>query len=271
MKQILLPTDFSDNAFNAILTAIKMQQKEPANFTLLHVYKPDTTNGEKVSDASYIEAINKLEETLATIDKVLDNTKHNFFIIAKPGDLATTIKELIITKDLDLITIGTKGATDAKHVIFGSNTVKVIKSILNCPVLVVPSKYNLQSLHKVVFPTEYAHFFSKGQLNSLIELIKTWRAQIMVLHVAQEFKLSEKQLANKKILKERFSDIHPLFYKVTIKSTVANAITEFTKEQAAEMICLVQYRHTFMEKLTQEPVVKKVGFNAEVPLLILPD
>lgn len=279
MKEILLPTDFSDYALNAILTAIKLQHKIPCHFILLHVYEPNIKN--KLSRqsstrtgmvyVSHNDALNKLEETLDAIVKVSDYAQHTFSVKAAPGYLATVMSELIPKHDLDLIVMGTKGATGAKQVFLGSNAVRVLKKIRNCPILVVPRKFNFQSLKKIVFPTEYAHFFSKGQLIRLIAFAEKWRSQLLVLHVAQEFKLSEQQTANKKILKERLGSIKHSFYKVVIQSTVSIAITEFADEQFADMICLIHYGHTFIEKLTQEPVVKSVGFHTEVPLLILPE
>ena len=280
MKKILLPTDFSGYALNAIFTAIKLQHNNPCHFILLHTYEPDTRNissrqnsarAGTVHDAMRQDSLNKLEETLETISKVSNYDAHTFSVKAKSGDLATVISELIPKHDLDLIVMGTKGATGAKQIFLGSNAVRVLKKVRNCPVLVVPRKFNLQSLRNIVLPTEYAHFFTKNQLDPLVELAETWQSQLLIFHVAQEFKLSDHQIANKKILKERLGRINHSFYKVTIHTTVAEGIIDFANEQGADMICMIHYGHTFMEKLTQEPVVNKVGFKTEIPLLVLPD
>jgi len=265
---------------NAIFTAIKLQHQNPCHFILLHTYEPDTRNissrqnsvrAGTVHDAMRQDSLNKLERTLETISKVSNYDAHTFSVKAKSGDLATVISELIPKHDLDLIVMGTKGATGAKQIFLGSNAVRVLKKVRNCPVLVVPRKFNLQSLRNIVLPTEYAHFFTKNQLDPLVELAETWQSQLLIFHVAQEFKLSDHQIANKKILKERLGRINHSFYKVTIHTTVAEGIIDFANEQGADMICMIHYGHTFMEKLTQEPVVNKVGFKTEIPLLVLPD
>lgn len=280
MKNILIPTDFSDYALNAIFTAIKLHHSTPCSFILLHAYETDIRNiaspqnssrAGVVYDAMHTDAINKLEDTLDMIAKVADDTPHEFSIQAAPGNLSTIIKELVPKHDLDLIIMGTKGASGTKKILLGSNTVRVMKKIRNCPILVIPKKYNFQSLSKIIFPTEYAHFFSKGQLNQLIELAEAWRSQILVFHVAQEFKLSQHQTANKNILKDRLGVIKHEFYNVPIHSTVTTAINDFADEQSAQMICLVHYSHTYIDKLTQEPIVKKIGFQSEIPLLLLPE
>lgn len=217
------------------------------------------------------ESRKELDRTLEEIRKFSGEGDFTFSTISKKGDLATVIEKLVPEYDLDMVVMGTKGATGAKQVFMGSNAVSVIKKIRNCPILAVPQKFNFQSLKRIVFPTEYAHFFSKGELGPLLEMAKHWQSQILVFHVAQEFQLSEQQLANKKVLKERLGELAHTFHKVTISTTVADAITEFAESEKADMIGLVHYTHTFMEKLTQEPVVKRVGFHTKVPLLVLPE
>lgn len=280
MKQILLLTDFSDNALNAIFTALKLHAANSCHFILLHSYEPRTENiaapqssvrTGMIYEALHRESKQKLQESLKVINKVSNNIRHDFKLLSKEGDLTLAIDTLITEHDLDLIVMGTKGATGAKQVFMGSNAVRVIKKIRNCPILAVPRKFNFQFLKKIVFPTEYTHFFSKSELDPLLKLIAPWQTRVLVFHVAQEFHYSDLQKANKNILKERLFEIDLTFHKVTIASTVAKAITDFAEKKAADMICLIHYRHTFMQKLTQEPVVKKVGFHSKVPLLVLPE
>ncbi|MBM1106579.1 universal stress protein [Aurantibacter crassamenti] len=280
MKNILLPTDFSNNALNAIFTAIKLHKSAACKFIIIHAYEPDnrniispqnSTRAGMVYDALHLDALNKLEVTLGDVNSASNQDKHTFSLKAIQGNLASVISELVPKHDIDLIVLGAKGATSAKQIFLGSNTVRVIKNVRNCPILAIPRDFNFQSLKKIVFPTEYAHFFSKNQLNQLIKMAEEWKSQILVFHVAKEFKLSEKQIMHKELLQERLEDIKHSFHNIEIQTTVADAITEFVKAQLADMICLVHYSHTFMEKLTEEPVVKKVGFKTEVPLLVLPE
>lgn len=51
MKRILLPTDFSDNAFNALSYAMQLFEKEKCEFTLLHTYTPVTYNVGTTADS----------------------------------------------------------------------------------------------------------------------------------------------------------------------------------------------------------------------------
>ncbi|RDY58038.1 universal stress protein [Flagellimonas nanhaiensis] len=280
MKNILLLTDFSENAWNAIFMATKLHTDLECKFYLLNTYEPKTQNVagfksssragvvyKSLSEASQAE-LAKAKEYLDTNHK---NSKHSFEVLSVAGDLVETIEQLVSRYDLDAIVMGTKGSTAAKEIFMGSNAVKVLKKVKNCAILVVPEAFNFQKLQLVVFPTEYAHFYPKNVLCPLLQLFRQWKPQINVFHVAQEFKLSELQQANKEVLKKRFGDYPTSFHRVEIRTTVAEAIRQFTEEQKADMIVLTNHSHGFFEGLTQEPVVKKVSFRTQVPLLVLPD
>lgn len=280
MKQILLPTDFSENAWNALFTAIKLYVDFECVFYLLHVYEPKSQNiaGFKSSVRAgevYQSLSDYSEKELKKITTYLKQNhgiqNHTFKTISVKGNLVTVIKELIPKYDIDVIMMGTKGATGAKEIFMGSNTVKVLKAVKNCSLIAVPKTFDFQLMKTIVFPTEYAHFFPKGILKPFLELIDVWKSEIKIFHVAQEFRLSSLQRYNREILKKRLEGYPYSFYKVTIKSTVSKAIRDFSKEQAADLIVLTNYSHTFLERLTQEPVVKKVGFKTSIPLMVLPD
>ncbi len=280
MKNILLPTDFSKNAWNALFTAVKLYRNFECRFYLFHTYQPKDSNlrgfKSSVRAGSVYEAMEEaanaeLTKTVQYLEENHNNPNHLFETLCCQGDLTEGIRKMVSQYDIETIVMGTKGASGAKGIFIGSNTVKVIKSIKNCVLIAVPLEFDFKSLCTTVLPTEYTHFFPKHVLLPLLELVESEQCEIKVFHVAQEFKLSEHQEANKSILKKRLERFNYSFYKVNITTSVAHAIREFSEEQKADLIVLTNYSHTFLEKMTQEPVVTKVAFKTNIPLMVLPD
>jgi nucleotide-binding universal stress UspA family protein len=280
MKRILLPTDFSDSAWNALFTAVKLYAEVPCHFYLLNAYKPDVRNllGNQgkirlgmIYDSLAKQSKGGLQETLDYLAKNHKNDKHNFEKISRSDHLESAVKEIVREKDIDTVIMGTKGATGAKEIFLGSNTVKVIKAIRNRPIIAVPEEHNLQKMEKVAFPTDFTRPFETFELRALVELASLWKSEVMIVQVGQEFSMTDSQNSNKKILQRRLEDIRYSFHRTEFKTKVANAIEDFAKKKEADMISLIHYRHTFMEKLTREPVIKKIAFHADVPLLVLPE
>lgn len=280
MKNVLLLTDFSKDAWNAIFMAVKLYTDMECKFHVVHTYEPKQENitGFKSSTRAGVVYQSLSEASVGQLGEVTDyleenhkNPKHCFAKLSISGGLVETIKDLLPRYDIDTIFMGTKGSTGAKEIFMGSNAVKVIKHIKNCSLVVVPESYDFQRLGSLVFPTEFAHFFPKNVLRPLLKLVKLWNSEVKIFHVAQTFSLLDIQKANKEILKKRFEGHTTSFHSVIIKTTVAEAIRQFAEEEKADLIVLTNYSHDFFDGLTQEPVVKKVTFRTEIPLMVLPD
>lgn len=280
MKRILLPTDFSENAWNALFTAVKLYADVPCHFYLLNTYNPDVRNllGNRgrlrlglIYDSLKQQSDGGLQEVWEYMAKNHKNKNHTFEKISLSEHLETAVKKIVVKYDIDTLIMGTKGATGTKEIFLGSNTVKVIKAIRNRPIIAVPEEHNFLKLDKVVFPTDFTRHFETFELNALIELASIWNTELMIVQIGQEFSMTDRQKSNKNGLERRLQRINYSFHQAEFKKKVANAIESFTKEEEADLIALIHYHRTFMEKLNREPVIKKVAFHTEVPLLVLPE
>ncbi|SHJ35473.1 universal stress protein [Pseudozobellia thermophila] len=280
MKKILLPTDFSNNAWNAIFTAVKLYTDVKCRFYLLHAYEPGALNllGRKGQQRLGVLYDSLSEYSRQELDKVMDyldknhhNPKHSFEPLSKSDTLEEAVEGVIAEKDIDLVCMGTQGATGAKKVFMGSNTVKVLNKINNTPVLVVPDEYDFKRLKSLALPTDFTKKYEKYQLLPLTELASLWNTNVQVVHVAIEFALNDQQLVNQKLLKERLNDLEVTFYNIDFEIDVAHTLEKFAQDIEVDMLALIRYHHSFWEKIIGEPVVKKMTFHAKVPLLVLPE
>ena len=280
MKKILLPTDFSDNAWNAIFTALKIYAQEKCVFLILHAYEPKAMNilGQKsqqrlgvIYDSLEKYSDQELDKILIYLNKNHTNPNHSFKTISKSYTLEECIKELVSAGDLDLIVMGTQGATGAKEIFLGSNTVKVLKQLKNSTVLAVPKDYNFQQLKTLVFPTDYTRIYQKFELLPMTEMVRLWKAKINVIHVGVEFELSTVQKSNMKILEERLAGTDYCLNEVAFEANVESSVEQYVMEIRADLLSILRHQHSFWEKIIGEPVIKKIAFHSKVPVLFLPE
>ena len=120
MKKIILPTDFSVNAWNAISYAMKFFQEETVKFYLLHTYTPvfyrmDYLIGgpaySAIPDIKVDVSLAGLEKTLKDIHQKHPNTNHTVETVSAFNTLTDEINNLVEDKEIDLVVMGTKGAT----------------------------------------------------------------------------------------------------------------------------------------------------------------
>ena len=162
MKNVLLLTDFSKNAQNAIKYGLSLLKGERLNFTILYVRK---VSGYLTGDLMASRATSSVYDSLIKdpkgalqrmIKKLNDDFKdqlYSFESICDHDSFINSVEQVVRSKHIDMIIMGTNGATGAKEVIFGSNTIGIIRNI-NCPVLVVPEGFSYHSIKKVLFVSE---------------------------------------------------------------------------------------------------------------------
>lgn len=279
MKTILLPIDFSNNSWNAVFTAIKLFHKVHCRFLLLHAYEAGLQSvtgdsGEHTMVDIYRslreEAESKMGKALAYVTGEHQDPRHTFEGTCLQGDLVHAIGKTIERHPVDMIVMGTQGATGARRVFMGSNTVRTLKAFRHKPILAVPGEYDLQVLKEVVFPTDYMQAVEPYEFGLFLEMLETWRARLHVVYVSEEAKLSSKQQANKSLLEHHLKDIRTVYEEIPLKDSLSETLSFYAKALHADIVAIVHRKRTFIDALIREPVVKRMAFASEIPILILP-
>lgn len=277
MKRIVLPTDFSDNAYNAIRYAVKLFKEQECTFYLLNTYTPAIYQAEYVihspglvglGDVYAESSITRLEKLQVKIEKEFKNPRHKFMTISAFNIVVDEILETIKHENADLVIMGTQGATGAKEIFLGTHTVHVIKKA-TCPVIAVPSDFDYEKPKEILFPTDYEIDYQIEQLKQLIDIAKTHVSSIEVMHVATGYELTEKQLTNKQKLETIFGKTAHLFHDLPNQSVI-DGINSFQMKKRMNLLAMIQNKHTFLERLFIEPVIKKVGFHVNIPFMVIP-
>lgn len=278
-KKIILPTDFSKNAWNAISYALELFKNEACDFYVVHIY--DETNylldpimvvnhddsALQIARENSENGLAKISQRISFRDEALD---HQFFFLSVEGDLVTVLKDIVEKKDIELIVMGTKGGTDAAQVAYGSNAVKVMEKIRNCPVLAIPPNVLFKEPNEIVFPTSFRTHFKRRELDHLINIAQLTNAPVRILHVQKEDELDEVQQNYKALLSECFDGLDYSFHNLA-DSNVSEALQFFVQSRGSEMIAFINKKHTFFNTIFSQPMVKKLGASTKVPLLAMHD
>jgi len=277
-KRILIPTDFSKNALNATRYALDLYAKLNCEFYFLNVFRLDSYTTDTLiipepGSAQYETAKAESDEGFAKLMDMLmlhqDNPKHTYHTISTFNFLSEAIKQTIANKDIDMVIMGTKGASSNRGVIFGSNTVNTMEKVTECPVLAVPEEVGFSPLKEIVFPTNYKSVFKRKEMKCLIEIAKMQEASIRFLYVNKKPELTETQENNKHLLEDVMETVDHSFH-VLSKKKIAESLTTFVESRDSDMIAFINKRHFFFGSVFSKPLVKEIGYDATVPILALP-
>lgn len=277
MKKILLPTDFSDNSWNAIKYALRLFKDEECIFYLLNTYTPiiyhenyilaNSSQFDLVDDIK-VKSIKGLEDIVNRIKREFNNTKHSFSQISSFNTLIGEIKELHEGNVMDYIVMGTKGSSGVKEVLFGSNTVHVFKNA-KCPVLAIPEGFDFEKPSDILFPSDYEVDFKKTHIQLILDIASTYQARINILNVSLGYDLSEQQKLNKQKLEAYFKNVAHFFHSVS-NQTIASAITNFQLKIRINLLVMINNKHSFFENLFFKNTINQIGFHLNVPFLVIP-
>ncbi|WP_303315647.1 universal stress protein [Flavivirga abyssicola] len=276
MKTILLPTDFSKNSMNSIDFAVALFKDVECEFYLLNVQKASSfISDDMIAVASsatiyktIIDAAKKsLSNIISKLEKRDKNDKHHFHSMVDYDNFIDSINQVSEKNQVDLIIMGTKGASGLQKVIFGSNTVRVIQRC-KVPVLAIPDNCVFSNLNKLLFAPNNVNSFDVTHLKPLVDLVAQNDSKLHVLHVADENHLVQKQGKNVDFFNLHFTNSIHDYIDVKTKD-MYDVVHKYIIRNNIKMLCMVDEKHSFLERLFNKHLVETFAFSIDIPFLVM--
>ena len=276
MKNILIPTDFSANAENAIAFALNLFKCDRTNFYLMHAYADElyakSHNTEdiefKKEEKKLHEASEKkLAELISGIIGEKHNPRHRFEPISVFESLVDGVNDFVDEKNIDLVLMGTKGQTADKNITFGSHTVQVFKYV-KCPVLAIPSDARFSQPKKILFPSDYMVPYKRRELKLLDTLAGRFKSEIHSLYMSDFEDLSHRQEDNRLFLKGSLPNANLSFTRTEVKNK-GIAIMDYAHQHKMDMLVMVNSRHSFLGDMLYRSTVDQIALNPIIPFMVL--
>ncbi len=186
MKTILVPTDYSDTANNALQYAVGLAEFCHANIILLHAYQIPVPTGEvpvmmispQDLDKDNAMRIHKLEREL--VSQTSGSLK--FESVVRAGFASDEIIDTAKEKNADLIVMGVTGGNKLEEILMGSSTISVIRHA-KTPVLVIPKDARFKKIQKIVLAYDYHDEMKEDVMKKLKEFVQLFKAKVLVLNV----------------------------------------------------------------------------------------
>ncbi len=276
MKNILLPTDFSENSLNAIRFAFKLFEEIECTFYLLHTFTPAAYHsGKALKNFTSVElvranrkaAAEQMRDMVDDLKSEFNNSRHQIEWMVDFNLLISKIKNVIKEKKIDLILMGTQGATGAREIFLGTHTMYTIKKV-NLPVLAVPSGYAFKKPKEILFATDYK-IVRPQDLELIRFFTDLFSARLHVMNVYTSESIDPEQKDNRNLISDFFRDQKPVFH-VTEAENVPGAVEKFQKENTIDMVFMVHKKHSFFENILFKPVINELVYHTNIPFMVMP-
>lgn len=279
MKNILLPTDFSETSINAMEYAVQLFLEEDCTFYVLNTYLPVYLYTPSVYESFAMATVDMGEiyktQSEEGVNNVIDNLSdtfptgnHDYIGISSFNTLYAAMESLALDYKIDCIVMGTKGATGLQDVFLGSQTMNTVKRS-KVPVMGIPLGCTYQKPKDILFATNYETGSDQVGLHFLRDICTSHISRLIFLNVYYGSSLDDKQQENKYEL-DVFFKKQAHTNELSKPMSVVEAIKTFESKHSIDLLVMVHNKHNFFENLLFTPVVRKIVHHSPVPFLILP-
>ncbi len=268
MKRILIPTDFSPCAKNALRVGAEVARSTGSEILLLHVLYSPLLEKLPAHIAEYPEikkAVTSIETSLnkelksPALKGITVNTKIE---IGTPAPLILSIAR---SWKPDMIIIGSHGQEESTHPFVGSNAQKVLRGA-DCPVLSVKPDQSLRDSRKLIFASNFEEGTTRS-FNKILEIAKALGASIQLLHINTLISFKNTATINAQI--DSFEKNYPdekfsrtLYTDYDVHSGIANYLNDHSKG----IVALVTRTKSKQPSYTLG-VAESVAYHSPVPVL----
>ena len=271
--KILIPTDFSKLSKVAVLYAANMAKRLGAEIILLHIVyiaaspRAQVAMKEKqILDAmadnatqKFVQLSNEIKKEVGSVVKVTPQ-------IEKGHPVENVVGNFARHNDIDLIIMGTKGASGIKKVLMGSNAAAVISNS-DIPVITVPEHSRSEPIKHIIYATDLQSM--ENEIKALIPIAQLFESTVHILHVISpnsKKKIDTAQIKKDIISKYKYPHIS---VQVSISEDITQGIDEYIVQTKADMLAMFTHKLTFFEKLFDTSVTRKMAFHTSIPLLAI--
>lgn len=270
MKTILVPTDYSEVAANALRYAVELAKFCRAKIVLMHAYRVPVPTSEfpiLMVTPQDLEKEN-LEKILALEKRISQETKGDIKIesVVRSGFPVDEIMSIVKEKNADLVVMGVTGSGKASEALIGSHTTLLMQQI-QTPVLVVPADARFKEVGKIVLAYNYNEKVNKTAINKIKEFAKLFSAKILVLDVEKPVAIPMyENTAAAGSLENSLKDVeHAMFFSSS--EDIADGLNEFADDHKCDWVAMIPHKHNLLSRIFNKSNTKKMAFHTHIPLL----
>ena len=271
MKTIIVPTDFSPAATNAMNFAVDMALGIKASVLLFHVYQvPVSMTDVPVVLVSADELKKSSEKKLGDLKRAINHISSGqlkIYTETRLGDVVDELQDLCKHVQPFAVVMGTKGATGLERILFGSTTLTAIRH-LTWPVIVVPpGKEYGKGIKKIGFACDFKQVVESTPVQFIRQMVNEFNAELHILNVDYENKHFKPETPEQSVLLHTlFEDMNPGYHFIN-NADIENGLNEFAESNNLDLLITIPKKHRLLEGLFKPSSTKQMVTQSHVPVM----
>jgi nucleotide-binding universal stress UspA family protein len=269
MKKILVPTDFSPQAENALKVAAQIAIKHGSEIYLVHSLEMPLSISGSGDNSNLPESLYFIKLAEKNFSEILKNSYLDNIDVREAighDEIYNDIKAIVEDNEIDLIVMGSHGASGFKEMFIGSNTEKVVRTS-SIPVLVIKNNHDVFEINDFVFASDFAAD-CKWSFNEAQKFAASVGAKMHLLFVntPREFQTTAK--ANE-IISGFLKDVDTSNLTINIynDTSIEKGILQFTKDINAQLIGMSTHGRKGLSHFFNGSISEDLVNHANMPVI----
>lgn len=273
-KRILVPVDFSSCSINALRYAVPLAKKmQVEEVLIMHAFVAPVAHGDlgvtSISDTLVKEQTKEIEESFEMIKKAVPELSEiSYSVLTKQAMLIDALISISLTSHIDLILMGTDGATGIDELIFGTNAYTAVKET-KCPVLIIPQKVGYTDIKQITLASDFKEL-DKKTLDPIKTICKVYDSSVNIVHVNAYSETPTDKADEAKELEKYFQDVKHKYHYIK-NADVEKGLEEYIKNNTSDLLTIVPRKHPLFDRVFGSGESKSIIFHTHTPLLSLPE
>lgn len=271
MKRILVPIDFSEQAEHAMKTAAQIARKSSGKVFLLHMINLPSNDTDMAAhgDASNPAKMLFLQKVHEKFEELKEMDYMQGIEVAEEVRFHKTFAGIIDYShelNIDLIVMGSHGATGLKEMFIGSNTEKVVRNS-DIPVLVVKKGVDVPHIKKFVFASDFSDEV-KPSFGRFVKFAAKFNAEIDLLFVNTIHNFESTHITSKRLKEFVLNYEMPKFtLNIYNDTSVERGILNFAKDTDADVIALNTHQRKGLSSMFNDSISEDLVNHALKPVI----
>lgn len=270
MKTILVATDLSAAAHNAVNYAADMALSIKADLLLLTV-------AELPVSYSDVPIILGLEDIMRNTEKDIKELKAEVQLRTKGkinietevgmGSFFNELKQVCERIRPYTVVMGSQGKTAAEHILFGSHATHAIRD-LDWPVITVPPNALFSSIKKIGLASDLTKVVETTPIDEIKMLVNDFNAELHILNTGKKEVFSGDVVFESGLMQEMTMALKPKFHFIASDNT-DEGIIDFVDKNKIDLLIVLPKRHKFLGKLIHKSHSKQLVLHSHAPVMAI--
>jgi len=275
MKKILFPTDFSETANNAFISALKMADFLNYEILVLHSYEMPVINfggnlafAPEIYSTIELDTFESFRDVMTQLRDIAFSNKLDHVPIKHTllqGGLVETMKNIVKDEEVRLIVMGTGATKDWAKRLFGSNAIDVMNHVPQ-NLLIIPDKVKYKKIKTIGFTTKF-RAKDKKALKEVVRIASKVGADVKCLYVKPANSDVSEALIDE--WRSEFAK-HNVQFVIMPHDDIKESIFDFLNFNHIEVLAMLSYKSNFLQDVfVKRNLAKEIVAEITIPLLAI--